>query len=92
MCLPVLFPGACSKSEMEDTMSAFLNLMTAYTRGRAYHDISLDTEPDCYRGIIIVQYDAEAGRLRVLNPFWNAPTEVQENMRRLERERREPRE
>ena len=50
-------------------MELFLDLMTAYYSGKAFQNITLDEEKDCYYGKICIKYDKSSDSLQVVNPF-----------------------
>ena len=84
----LLFPNQCSESIMTDTVTKFAELMYAYARGQTFDDIDLDSEKDCYYGVIVVAYAPDEGKLHVVNPFENLDPQQLSNLRRLEREKR----
>ena len=84
----LVFPEACSEGVMIATVTRFAELMYAYARGDTYDGIDLDSEEDCYYGVIIVAYAPDEGKLRVVNPFENLKPEDLSNLRRAERHKR----
>ena len=90
----LVFPDNCTESEMQKSCSEFAVLMRYYSQGETYCGIDLDSELDCYFGIIVVAFMDDENRLRVVNPFAHRSEEAiaqqrhAENLRRSQIKRR----
>ena len=84
----LMFPEDCSESVMQQSCVEFANLMHAYSQGEAYNDIDLDSEIDCYSGVIVVAFAESENRLVVVNPFAHRSEQAIARLRYLENLRR----